>query len=102
MFIFKKCILCLWYMQCRDYLKGVCRCLYINIYILSCRYFKAGGSPELVIQRLSDNYSAVAQTVNLLAEWLIQMGKRVIGFSICWCMTNHLSFIPLSYTKLSQ
>uniref|UniRef100_H3CNP3 Negative elongation factor complex member C/D n=1 Tax=Tetraodon nigroviridis TaxID=99883 RepID=H3CNP3_TETNG len=37
-------------------------------------YFKAGGSPELVIQRLSDNYSAVAQTVNLLAEWLIQMG----------------------------
>uniref|UniRef100_A0A674P6Z7 Negative elongation factor complex member C/D n=1 Tax=Takifugu rubripes TaxID=31033 RepID=A0A674P6Z7_TAKRU len=37
-------------------------------------YFKAGGSPELVIQLLSDNYSAVAQTVNLLAEWLIQMG----------------------------
>uniref|UniRef100_A0A3B1IZ36 Negative elongation factor complex member C/D n=1 Tax=Astyanax mexicanus TaxID=7994 RepID=A0A3B1IZ36_ASTMX len=37
-------------------------------------YFQAGGSPEHVIQLLSENYSAVAQTVNLLAEWLIQMG----------------------------
>ncbi|KAK7915655.1 hypothetical protein WMY93_011416 [Mugilogobius chulae] len=36
-------------------------------------YFQAGGSPEHVIQLLSENYSAVAQTVNLLAEWLIQM-----------------------------
>lgn len=44
-------------------------------HLLSYRYFKAGGSPELVIQQLSNNYSAVAQTVNLLAEWLIQMGK---------------------------
>lgn len=40
----------------------------------SLRYFQAGGSPEHVIQLLSENYSAVAQTVNLLAEWLIQMG----------------------------
>lgn len=40
------------------------------------RYFQAGGSPEHVIQLLSENYSAVAQTVNLLAEWLIQMGKH--------------------------
>lgn len=38
-------------------------------------YFQAGGSPEHVIQLLSENYSAVAQTVNLLAEWLIQMGE---------------------------
>ncbi|KAK3557258.1 hypothetical protein QTP70_026078 [Hemibagrus guttatus] len=37
-------------------------------------YFQAGGSPEHVIQLLSENYTAVAQTVNLLAEWLIQMG----------------------------
>ncbi|XP_062853649.1 negative elongation factor C/D isoform X2 [Trichomycterus rosablanca] len=37
-------------------------------------YFQAGGSPEHVIQLLSENYYAVAQTVNLLAEWLIQMG----------------------------
>ncbi|XP_048405947.1 negative elongation factor C/D isoform X3 [Stegostoma tigrinum] len=38
------------------------------------RYFQAGGSPEHVIQMLSENYTAVAQTVNLLAEWLIQTG----------------------------
>lgn len=38
------------------------------------RYFQAGGSPENVIQLLSENYTAVAQTVNLLAEWLIQTG----------------------------
>lgn len=33
-----------------------------------------------MIQLLSENYSAVAQTVNLLAEWLIQMGNRFINF----------------------
>ena len=44
------------------------------IHTVVSRYFQAGGSPEHVIQLLSENYSAVAQTVNLLAEWLIQMG----------------------------
>ena len=48
--------------------KAILRCYFY-------RYFQAGGSPEHVIQLLSENYSAVAQTVNLLAEWLIQMGK---------------------------
>jgi negative elongation factor C/D len=38
------------------------------------RYFKAGGNPEPVVQLLSDNYTAVAQTANLMAEWLIQAG----------------------------
>ena len=38
------------------------------------RYFKSGGSPEMVVQLLSDNYVAVAQTANLIAEWLIQAG----------------------------
>ncbi|XP_061687545.1 negative elongation factor C/D isoform X3 [Syngnathoides biaculeatus] len=46
----------------------------IRVFPPSFRYFQAGGSPEHVIQLLSENYSAVAQTVNLLAEWLIQMG----------------------------
>lgn len=32
-----------------------------------------------MIQLLSENYSAVAQTVNLLAEWLIQMGRYPSG-----------------------
>jgi len=39
------------------------------------RYFHAGGMPEKVVELLSDNYTAVAQTVNLLAEWLIMCGK---------------------------
>lgn len=45
-----------------------------SCYVPSSRYFQAGGSPENVIQLLSENYTAVAQTVNLLAEWLIQTG----------------------------
>lgn len=42
------------------------------------RYFQAGGSPEHVIEQLSQNYTAVAQTANLLAEWLILGGKKFI------------------------
>jgi len=44
--------------------------------IFSClrRYFQVGGIPEKVVKLLSDNYTAVAQTVNLLAEWLIMLG----------------------------
>lgn len=38
------------------------------------RYFQAGGTPEQVINLLSQNYSAVAQMANLLAEWLILAG----------------------------
>jgi len=39
-----------------------------------CRYFQAGGLPEQVVVLLSGNYKAVAQTANLLAEWLILAG----------------------------
>lgn len=49
----------------------------------SPRYFQAGGSPENVIQLLSENYTAVAQTVNLLAEWLIQTGTGSGATSSC-------------------
>ena len=35
------------------------------------RYFKAGGNPEQVVDYLSANYDAIAQTSNLLAEWLL-------------------------------
>ncbi|PIK57355.1 putative negative elongation factor C/D [Apostichopus japonicus] len=38
------------------------------------RYFKAGGTPEQVVVLLSENYTALAQTVNLFAEWLIFTG----------------------------
>lgn len=52
-------------------------CVHLSVtacLFLFSRYFQAGGSPENVIQLLSENYTAVAQTVNLLAEWLIQTG----------------------------
>lgn len=48
------------------------------------RYFQAGGSPENVIQLLSENYTAVAQTVNLLAEWLIQTGMLQWPNIVLW------------------
>lgn len=38
------------------------------------RYFQAGGTPEQVINQLSENYIAMAQMANLLAEWLILAG----------------------------
>ncbi len=38
------------------------------------RYFQAGGTPEQVVLLLSENYTAVAQTVNLFVEWLIFTG----------------------------
>ena len=48
------------------------------------RYFQAGGSPEEVICLLSDNYTAVAQTINLLAQWLIQTGVEQCRFRKLW------------------
>lgn len=41
------------------------------------KYFQAGGTPEQVINLLSENYKAVAQMANLLAEWLILAGVKV-------------------------
>lgn len=41
------------------------------------RFFKAGGTPDAAIELLADNYSATAQMVNLLAEWLIMTGMEV-------------------------
>lgn len=35
------------------------------------RYVKAGGNPDNVVDYLSSNYDAIAQTSNLLAEWLL-------------------------------
>ncbi|XP_050295137.1 negative elongation factor D [Anthonomus grandis grandis] len=41
------------------------------------RYFQAGGNPLQVIEELSQNYTAVAQMANLIAEWLIIGGVKV-------------------------
>ena len=40
-------------------------------------YFVHGGEPGPVVNLLADNYTAIAQTVNLLAEWLILTGASV-------------------------
>ncbi|XP_068120609.1 negative elongation factor C/D isoform X2 [Hyperolius riggenbachi] len=59
------------------------------------RYFQAGGSPENVIQLLSENYSAVAQTVNLLAEWLIQSGVEPV--QVQETVENHLKSLLIKH-----
>lgn len=52
------------------------------------RYFQAGGTPEQVINQLSQNYTAVAQMANLLAEWLILAGVDVTDVQAM--VENHL------------
>lgn len=51
-------------------------------------YFMHGGEPAPVVDLLSDNYTAVAQTVNLLAEWLIITGVPVQEVQLT--VENHL------------
>ena len=41
------------------------------------RFFSAEGSPEVVIDLLCNNYHAVAQTANLLAEMLCSSGMTI-------------------------
>jgi negative elongation factor C/D len=44
----------------------------MNIFLYS--YFRHGGAPDQVIELLSDNYMAIAQTATLMADWLISTG----------------------------
>lgn len=59
---------CLKHLTSRDYIMEP------SIFQTLRSYFQSGGMPEKVVEVLSENYSAVAQTVNLLAEWLIMCG----------------------------
>lgn len=43
------------------------------------RYFQSGGNPLQVIEELSQNYTAVAQMANLIAEWLIIGGRSIFN-----------------------
>lgn len=52
------------------------------------KYFQAGGTPQTVINQLSQNYSACAQMANLLAEWLILAGVKVTDVQAM--VENHL------------
>lgn len=86
-----------WYLQYRAL--WYCNVFYIFIlvipFIFCClcflciyRYFQAGGTPEQVINQLSQNYTAVAQMANLLAEWLILAGVCVTDVQAM--VENHL------------
>lgn len=61
---------------------------YNTNYNIFYRYFQAGGTPEQVINQLSQNYTAVAQMANLLAEWLILAGVCVTDVQAM--VENHL------------
>ncbi|XP_063714271.1 negative elongation factor D-like [Symsagittifera roscoffensis] len=38
------------------------------------RYIEKGGTPEIAIKELSKSYLSLAQMVNLLADWMVQLG----------------------------
>ncbi|GAB6023719.1 beta ketoadipyl CoA thiolase, th1 [Chamberlinius hualienensis] len=48
-----------------------------GIFLQLKRYFQAGGSPEQVIELLSENYHGIAQISNLIADWLILAGGNI-------------------------
>lgn len=54
------------------------------------RYFQSGGNPLQVIEELSQNYTAVAQMANLIAEWLI------IGGRMIFCETEKIISVTFS------
>lgn len=56
--------------------------------VFICRYFQHGGTPELVINQLSQNYAATAQMANLLADWLVVAG--VDATEVQAMVENHL------------
>ena len=47
------------------------------IFIITDRYFQAGGIHEDMVKLLSENYTGIAQSTNLLANWLIVTGKLI-------------------------
>ncbi|XP_041375763.1 negative elongation factor D-like isoform X2 [Gigantopelta aegis] len=59
------------------------------------RFLQAGGSPEKVVELLSTNYIAMAQTVNLLAEWLIQAGVSIEA--VQELVENHLKSLIIKH-----
>lgn len=59
------------------------------------RYFQARGSPEQVIEMLSENYTGVAQLANLLAEWLILAGVSVA--EVQGIVEDHLKQMIMKY-----
>lgn len=59
------------------------------------RYFQSGGNPEQVIDLLSENYHAIAQTANLLAEWLIMADMNIL--EVQSIVEDHLRELIIRY-----
>lgn len=71
-----------------------------GIFLQLKRYFQAGGSPEQVIELLSENYTGVAQIANLIAEWLIIAGANVQDVQAT--VENHLKQMIVKYFDPKQ
>ncbi|KAK7505402.1 hypothetical protein BaRGS_00003564 [Batillaria attramentaria] len=63
--------------ECRELFSSTDYIMEPTMFLTLKRFLQVGGSPEKVVELLSDNYVAVAQTINLLAEWLIQSGVKI-------------------------
>ena len=50
---------------------------FIQFIVIIDRYYQAGGIHEEMVKLLSDNYSGIAQSTNLLANWLIVTGNKM-------------------------
>lgn len=74
--------------QCLDLFASTDFIMEPSIFDTIKTYFMHGGEPGPVVDLLSDNYTAVAQTVNLLAEWLITTGVPVHEVQLM--VENHL------------
>ncbi|XP_073233428.1 negative elongation factor D-like [Porites lutea] len=59
------------------------------------RYYHAGGIPEEMVTLLSENYSGIAQSTNLLANWLIVTGAKVPDVE--QMVENHLETLIIKH-----
>jgi len=62
--------------ECKEKLAEIDFIMEPNVFNVLKRFFQCGGTPKETVSLLSTNYEAVAQTVNLLAEWLIMLGMQ--------------------------
>lgn len=59
------------------------------------RYFQAGGIHEELVKLLSDSYTGIAQSTNLLANWLIVTGAKVQ--EVEQMVENHLETLIIKH-----
>ncbi|KAG1664297.1 Negative elongation factor C/D [Nymphon striatum] len=81
--------------KCAEFFKSTDYIMEPGIFNNLRRYFKAGGNPERVVELLSENYTAVAQCANILAEWLILTGVKIS--EVQGMVENHLKEMILKH-----